>query len=322
MKGATMKRLLLVILLCSGCGCTQKARQVLAPLYEQHYPFLIGVRSYENKEVADIDSLFAAILIGSGFSAGVVEEPFDDAMVDFILAIDTLSVSARKSGFILKRVELRGELLVRMFTRDGDVLREYGSKAQVETSSLNPFCSCRDYRVLCGELITSIIDEIDEDFQQDAPAIVHGEMEDDKSFASNVNLSYPTLTYFSRNGISATASISGRIPLRTVTIHVTARNGDSLFTRPLYYEGSRLLNGRREWLYGLYPGDTRLPFGERLSYELSCIDATEKRVAISRGALQTISGGMFRLKQAEVLTHGTIITAFGGLFAVMLLYSI
>jgi len=43
---------------------------------------------------------------------------------------------------------------------------------------------------------------------------------------------------------------------------------------------------------------------------------------VGKGEMRTIADGLFCMKQAEVLVHGTIITSFCGIFIVMLLYSL
>jgi hypothetical protein len=105
-------------------------------------------------------------------------------------------------------------------------------------------------------------------------------------------------------------------------LHVSEVDGNEIFSSQLFFERSRSINGSREWLYELQLADRSLPFNRTLLYEIESIDAMGTRDIVSSGNYKTISREMFRLKQAEVLTHGTIITAFGGLFVVMMLYSI
>jgi hypothetical protein len=170
--------------------------------------------------------------------------------------------------------------------------------------------------------MTSIIDEMDEDFQEEEPLVIHAMMDEEKSFRGDAYLEYPTLSHFSRNRIFAMAKIEGEIPLSEVRLRVMTGEGADLFTQQMYYEGGREVNGHKDWLYKLHVEDQMLPFGKKLLYEIESIDAMGAHDNISDGTLHTISRGMYRLKQAEVLTHGTIITAWGGLFVVMLLYSL
>jgi hypothetical protein len=317
-----MKRSLFIVLFCAAIGCSHSARRILPPIYEQYYPCIVGIRSYEGERGTDIDSMLTAILIASSFAAGVVEEPFDNAMIDIILAVDEFNACIKRSGFLPVRYEIEGELVIQLMHPNGDPIERYSANGKTEQSSLNPFCRCNSDNMLFTELITSIIDDIDDDFHEEQPAIIHTFTEEEKTLSGTAQIEYPTLTHFSRNGVYATATIRGGIPLSAVTLRVSERYGDSLFSHQLYYEKTCSLNGRKEWLYELHCEDRCLPFSKQLSYEIESIDAMGKRDAISSGMLTTISEGMFRLKQAEVLAHGTIVTAFGGLVVVMMLYSI
>lgn len=317
-----MKRLLIIILFGTAIGCSHSTRQILPPLYEEHYPIIVGIRSYDSKGGTDIDSVLTSILIGSDFAAGVLEEPFENVMVDIVLEIEEYNTSIEKSGFLPLRYEIESDMVMKMLHPNGDLIKRYSSKGRVEQRSLNPFARYSGDEVLCAELLTSIIDDIDEDFQKKEPEIVHSPWSDEKSFETETRLVYPTLTHLSRNGIYAKANIKGKVPPRRVTLNVVDSGGDSLLSHQLFYETTRNLNGSREWLYQLHLNDISMPFSRNIGYEIVSIDAMEEKDALAMGRLQTISNGMFRLKQVEVIAHGTIITAFGGLMIVMMMYAI
>ncbi len=317
-----MKRLLIFMLLLLIVGCSHNARKILPPLYEEYYPFIVGVRSYESESSMNIDSMLTGILLASHFAAGVIEEPFEDSMVDIVLVIESMNTTKRRSGFLPVRFTVEGELILKLAHPDGSMLNRYSAQARVEQSSLNPFCQRGGENVLLAELLTSVIDEMDEDFQKEPPEIIHEAFKDEKSFEAETRLTYPTLTHFSRHGVHANAHIKGLVPISEVQLNVFDMGGDSVLSQQLFFEKVNLINGEREWFYQLDMGNVGFAPGKALSYEMISIDAMGKRDKVSAGTLQAISNRIYNLKKAEVIAHGTIITAFGGLMIVMMMYAI
>ncbi|MCK4575859.1 hypothetical protein KAU34_05595, partial [candidate division WOR-3 bacterium] len=64
-----------------------------------------------------------------------------------------------------------------------------------------------------------------------------------------------------------------------------------------------------------------IPLNDFLEYRIISKDIMKNENVVEKGNLRTISKGLFRLKQTEVLTHGVILTTFSGLVLIMFLYS-
>ena len=316
-----MRMVSLFALICLACGCTRSAKHILPPLYESQYEVVLGIEASGNAGTEEAASMFASIAMKSGFTVAVLEQPFDAGIVDLVVRITEVSITPRTYGFIPRRIELKGAISLKLIDRKGSLIKEYHAEGSTEQSSLNPFSGRGDAKLLVADMITSILDDIDEDFQEEAPVVVRNKLSDQAEIESTVQLCYPSLSDLKRNEIRAHMRIQAELPPRRITLHILDREGVGLISQQLYYDASSRRNDTRKWEFSAHAGPQSLPFAEMLHYELEITDIDGNSSVANKGLLTTVSSGMFRMKQAEVLAHGTLFSAFGGLVVVMLLYS-
>jgi hypothetical protein len=317
-----MRILSFFALICFACGCARSTKHILPPLYESQYAVVVGIESSGEGETREVSTMLASIAMKSGFTAAVLEQPFDAEMVDLVLRVREVSIVPRTYGFIPRRIEFKGMLFVQLMDNKGSVIKDYRTQGTIEQSSLNPFGGSGDAKLLIVEMITSILDDLDDDMQEEAPRVVRRKVNDESRIESKVELSYPILSDLRRNEIHAHTRIQGILPPRKVTLHVLDRQGARSVSQQLYYDAVARRNGTSQWDFSATTGTHSIPFASMVHYEVEITDVDGISRIVSEGSLKTVSKGMYKIKQAEVLTHGTIFSAFGGLVLVMLLYSL
>lgn len=315
------KTIFLVIFLIYLYGCAHSPDRVLPPIYEADYPIIIGVMDSEKQYDVDIDSLLADIISSSNLVSGVLIEPFDRNITDILINIEGIEIETEKKGILPLRWVTKGSMSLVVNHTKNDQSKTYNSNSKREGSSLNPFSNNFEKNLVITELITNILDDVLEDFEDETIEPSHRIVKESKSTIFDINLRYPTLTDFRRNRIDIMTSITGEVPPSDVNVKLDFQDRDIYINKELTYEKSNSINNKKKWIYkGIV--ERYLPASTKIEYEAEYSDVMGNSEIFSKGELKTISTNLYRVKQAEVIMHGTIISTFGGFFVVMILYSL
>ncbi len=316
-----MRKGLFFMLLVIASGCAHLPKSVLPPLYENRYPIIVGVQSSKIKLKPTIDSLLVSLLSNSGIVSGVVKAPFDKKMIDIIMSVEDISVSKKSGGFLSRNWEVSGSLTIDLNDAKGNHIKTYRAETKKTGASFPLFPRYDVMPLLFSDLITRILDEVNDDFEGNEPEITHINITEHKEGTSETNLLYPILSDFKRNFIRINAEFQGSVPPERVTVSLS-KDIEPFLQQELYF---RIMKGEaveKKWLFSRDVSDISIPFDKNINYQILVKDAMGNEDIISKGTLRTISKSLFRLKQIEVITQGTIITSFGGLLVVLLMYSL
>ncbi len=316
-----MRKGLFFMLLVIASGCAHLPKSVLPPLYENRYPIIVGVQSSQTKMKATIDSLLVSILSNSGIVAGVVKEPFDKKTIDIIMSVEDISVSKKSGGFLSSNWEVSGSLTIDVNDAKGNHIKTYHAETKKTGASFPLFARYDVMPLLFSDLITRILDDLNDDFERNEPNITHITITELKEGTSEANLLYPILSDFRRNLIRINAEFHGSIPPERVTVSLS-KNSEPFLEQELYFRIMRGGDVKKTWLFSRDISDISIPFNKNINYQILVKDAMGNEDILSKGTLRTISKSLFRLKQIEVITQGAIITSFGGLLVVVLMYSL
>jgi hypothetical protein len=304
------------------CGCAHLSERAIPPMFEDRHPFIVGVSDSDKSAYPGVNTLLLKVITNSGLASGVVNEPFDKELVDVIVKIEELSLKEIKSGFIPKRMVVEGSITIDFFNSSDSEIGSYTAEGIRERSSMNPFSSDYESDYLLTELISDVLDDFADDIEENPVSLTHKEVKEEKVGRVHVGLLYPILTEFRRNTLKAEASIRGKIPPSLVEISLSQGNGEVFVTEEFFFTEIEESDGLKEWSYNIHMGKNILPLGSEIKYEVSSHDVMGNYCTVRKGEFRTISKGFFKLKQVEAITHGALITTFGGLAMVMLLYSL
>jgi|GEM_PF-4972278 len=318
-----MKNILLFIALSVYIsGCASIPGKILPPIYEERYPFIAGIANPTNEKDSTVTSVLVDIIGKSELVSGLLNAPCDNTQVDFLLRVDRFNVEIRKSGLFSLRWKMQGSLLISLLDRDLKTLESYEENATSDEKSYNLFSHAPGLSLLTTSLITRILDRVSQDLESGIVKSKHLLKMEDKVSFSSVSLKYPDISHFRRRNVLITTKLMGTQPPMNVRFQLNRKDGSEVFSQKLYFEHLRNVNREKEWSFFNEVSISELPFNSRFNYRLVSNDIECKEVEFENGMVETIPGELFRLKQAEVIAQGTIITVFAGLFVVMMLYSI
>ncbi len=308
-KGDGMKKIvmfMLVVLYLSGCANIPK--KFLPPIYEKRYPLIAGVQTSRDIAHTRIDSMLVDIIAKSELTSGVLNEPFDKEMVDIVIEVIDFSLSKKEGG------EIQGRLSLDILTPDGNPMKTFNAEA-----------ISKETEFLLFDLLTIALDKMAFYLEEVTIEPHHKIFKEKKVATSDITLHFPTLTDFRRKTILVKTAIQGNVPPKEVKIVLNEKNQVievPFHSQELYFEHLKNIDAQKEWLYSGNVNSKNLSFNTLIEYSILSSDIMGNEDILKKGELHTISKGLFRLKQAEVLAHGTIITTAGGLVVMMLLYSL
>ncbi|MCK4234055.1 hypothetical protein KAX75_06470 [candidate division WOR-3 bacterium] len=302
-------------------GCAHSPKRFLPPISENKYPIIVGIISSKDESQIDINSVLVNIISNSGLTAGVLNEPFNKEMVDVIVAVKNVSISKTKSGIFPWRWRVQGELSLDVFDYDDNLIGSYIVKESREGKSFLPIFINYEIDILISELVINAIENFALDLENRKIEAHHTVVKEEKVSKSDVIIHYPVLTDFRRKTISVKTTLQGNVPPDMVEIEISKNNNAPFLTQQLYFSQVKNINNHKEWLYCADIINAEIPLNDFLEYRIISKDIMKNENVVEKGNLRTISKGLFRLKQTEVLTHGVILTTFSGLVVIMLLYS-
>lgn len=201
-------------------------------------------------------------------------------------------------------------------------MKTYTAGTFREGKSFNPFSRNYETEFLLSELVTIAPDNIASYLESEKVKMHHKIIKEEKVAKSDVTVPYPTLTDFRRKTVSVKTAIQGNVPPDEVKIVLNKSNEEPFLTQRLYFDKLRNIDGHKEWFYSSEVNNKKIPLNALIEYNILSKDIMGNEDVVGKGEMRTIADGLFRMKQAEVLVHGTIITSFCGIFIVMLLYSL
>jgi len=314
-----------ILLVLAIVGCRQITKTILPPIYENKYPLIIGILDSRDEKYKEVDSLLINIITNSKLASGVLNEPFHREMVDVIMRVKDVSIKEERKGFFPSRCKLKGKLSIDVLRQDGKTVKTYTVEREIETRSCNPFSMGCENKLLLSDLIITVIEEITADNEGKKFEIVHRIFEERKRAHSSATLLYPILTDFNRKKLSVITTFIGNVPPNEVRFVMSEKG--SLYEEPflseeLYFNRIENIGKQKKWSYHREFNKKGIPLNTKFEYVILTKDVVRSEDVITKGELKTISVRLFRLKQIEVLAHGTIITTFGGFIVLMFLYSL
>ncbi|OQX55388.1 MAG: hypothetical protein B5M53_04215 [Candidatus Cloacimonas sp. 4484_209] len=303
-------------------GCTHRPAVFLPPIYEERAPLIIGVAHYVNYNEINIDSLLTVIINNSDIASGVITAPFNKDIVDIIIEVNNLTIQKKTDKIFPKRFIVKGELAISVYTQDNKLIKTYTSSTEKKIMSFNPFSHDLKLKMVLSELIIDILDDMENDFKNMTFSVRHKKLLDKKrEVFTLITQEYPTLTDFNKRDLFVKTVFKGRVPPYEIRMELKNKN-KILVSSKLYFVNIRNVSDKKMWFYKNCFSCSDLPFNTSLHYELTTMDIMGNHNCITDGELKTISKGLFRLKRVEIITQGAIITVFGTLITLTILYSL
>jgi len=318
-----MKKLFVAILMSVYIfGCASTSNKILPPIYDVRHPFILGILDPLNPKDSTVTSILVDIVGKSELVSGFLCEPLDKSQVDFFLRVDKFAVKKRKSGLLQTKCENHGSLVVSLLDPEQIPLANYEENGTWGNRSFNLFSTNEGIEFLTSSLVTRVLDRVSEDLEGGLVKFNHRIEKEDKELKYGVTFKYPDIKHFKRRSIHIKSKLLGTQPPEDVNLELINGGGNRKVSHKLYFESLRNVTSGKEWSFVKEVSLSEIPFNTKLYYRVVSSDIEGNKFELAKGNFKTISSELFRLKQVEVLTQGTIITSFAGLFVVMIMYSI